>query len=247
MTRVLAALAWPVAVGIMLAGAGDGLTARQVFRASTDVVSITVSVRRGNTPITSLGTGDFALTDNGVPQKIEALSLESVPVDLTLLLDGSSSTAAAIARFKASAETVAQMLRERDRVRLIAFATDVIEVFPLTPAGERLPMNRLVANGTTALHDALLLTLVRGPDTGRRQLVVVFSDGVDTSSMVAASTLTEVARRSDSALHLVLAGAPDSSPPTIRSLRDAVDATGGTGVRARSVSRRRQRASSRAR
>ena len=223
-TPVLASLA----IGLIVAGVGDGLTAQQVFRASTDGVSIIVSVRRGANHITSLGTGDFVLTDNGVPQKIEALSLESVPVDLTLLLDASSSTAEAITRFKASASTVAEMLRERDRVRLIAFASDVIEVFPLTPAGQRLPMNRLAANGTTALHDALLLTLVRGPEEGRRQLVVVFSDGVDTSSMVAASTLADIARRSDCALHLVLAGAPESYPPTIRSLREAVDATGGT-------------------
>ena len=228
MTRVSTALVSCAAIALVVLVAGDRPAAQQVFRASTDAVSITVAVRRGSTPITSLGTSDFALTDNGVAQKIEALSLESVPVDLTLVLDASSSTAEAIARFKSSAETVAQMLRDRDRVRLIAFSTEVVEVFPMTPAGERLPMNRLLSSGTTALHDALLLALVRRPEPGRRQLVVAFSDGVDTSSVVTASTLADIARRSDCALHLVLSGSPDSFPPTIRSLRDAAEATGGT-------------------
>ena len=132
MTRVSTALVSCAAIALVVLVAGDRPAAQQVFRASTDAVSITVAVRRGSTPITSLGTSDFALTDNGVAQKIEALSLESVPVDLTLVLDASSSTAEAIARFKSSAETVAQMLRDRDRVRLIAFSTEVVEVFPLT-------------------------------------------------------------------------------------------------------------------
>lgn len=201
---------------------------QQVFRATTDSVSVDVAVRHGSKPIKGLTSADFELMDNGVRQSIDAMSIEAVPIDLTLLLDASSSTAPVIDRFKANAEKIAAMLRSGDRVRLVAFSTEVTEVFPLTAAGERLPVGRLVSHGATSLHDALLLSLVRGPTDGHRQLVVAFSDGIDTTSVVGPSTLASIASRSDSVLHLVLSGYPGSLPATAGSLRAAAEATGGT-------------------
>jgi VWFA-related protein len=200
---------------------------QQVFRLSTDLVAVDVAVRQGSNPIKGLKSEDFELLDNGVRQAVEAVSIEEVPVDLSLLLDASSSTAPVIERFRANAEQIAAMLRERDRVRLVAFSTGVTEVFPLIGAGERLPMQRLFARGGTSLHDALLLSLVRTPGEGHRQLVVVFSDGHDTTSVVSAATLADVASRSDCVLHFVLSGSFGAPPPTERSLRAAAEATGG--------------------
>src|SRR5258708_185849 len=73
---------------------GEGGSARQTtFRSTTAVVSVSVSVKRGNAVVANLTAADFALTDNGVPQRVEAVSMESVPVDVTLFLDTSGSTA----------------------------------------------------------------------------------------------------------------------------------------------------------
>jgi len=205
--------------------------APQVFRATTDVVSVDVSVRAGGTAVTGLNSGDFELLDNGVPQRIEAVAIEEVPVDLTLILDTSSSTAGVIARFKANAQQVASMLRPDDRVRLITFSSTVTEVFPLQAGTDRLPVESLQARGGTALHDALLLALARRPDAGRRQLLVAFTDGVDTTSVVDAATVASVARRAECVLHLVLSTGYGTDggilPPTERSLRAAAEATGG--------------------
>jgi VWFA-related protein len=203
----------------------------QVFRARTDLVSVDVSVRAGSTAVTDLTSGDFELLDNGVAQRIEAVSVEEIPVDLTLLLDTSSSTAGVIARFKANAQQLASMLRSDDRVRLIAFSDAVTEVFPLQGGSGRLPVESLQARGGTALHEALLLALARRPDAGRRQLLVAFTDGADTTSVVDAATVASVARRAECVLHLVLSpvyGAESGTPlPTERTLRDTAEATGG--------------------
>ncbi len=199
----------------------------QVFRLSTDLVAVHVAVRQGSQAVKGLTSGDFELVDNGVRQSVDAMSIEEVPVDLSLLLDASSSTGAVIERFKANAAQIATMLRQQDRVRLVAFSTTAIEIFPLTAAGAPLPVQHLVASGSTSLHDALALTLIRMPREGRRQLVLVFSDGHDTTSLISGARLAEVASRSDCVLHVVLSRSSGQPPPTERSLRAAAEATGG--------------------
>lgn len=202
---------------------------RQAFRAATDLVSVNVSVRSGRTPITGLVTADFELLDNGVRQEITAV-VEQVPIDLTLLLDTSPSTADAIHKFKSGAMEIATLLREKDQVRLVTFATDVIEIFPFRRGGEPMPVDAVTQQGGTSLHDALILSLARGSAQGRRHLVVAFTDGHDTTSVSDGETLAFVAARADSVLHMVLSGAYGTDytqPPSVKSLRQAAEESGG--------------------
>jgi VWFA-related protein len=217
----LGMLAWPVST--------RGQQEPKAFRAATDAVSVAVSVLNGRRPVTGLTAADFELLDNGVPQDITAVT-EQVPVDLTLLLDTSPSTAEAIGRFKSGAQQITGMLRPVDRVRLITFATDVTEIFPLRSGGEPMPVEAVTSKGGTSLHDAVVLALARAPVEGRRHLVVVFTDGEDTTSVTSGDALALIAGRSDSVLHLVLSGAYGTTftvPKTMSSLRRAVEETGG--------------------
>ena len=84
---------------------------QRVFRAATELVSISVSVKRGNTPVATLTAKDFRLFDNDVAQTIEALSIESIPLDITLMMDTSGSTAGSLDRMKRDVSTIAGMLR----------------------------------------------------------------------------------------------------------------------------------------
>ncbi|HYN06776.1 MAG TPA: VWA domain-containing protein [Vicinamibacterales bacterium] len=202
---------------------------KQVFHAATDVVSVSVSVRAGRSPVTGLTAADFELTDNGVRQDI-AISIEQIPIDLTLLLDTSPSTADAIEKFRSGAQQIATLLRSQDRVRLITFATEVTEIFPFRTGGEPMPVEAVTVQGGTSLHDALVLALARGPIEGRRHLVVAFTDGHDTTSVADGETLAFVAARADGELHLVLSGAYGTDytqPPAVRSLRQAAEQSGG--------------------
>ncbi|HEX6217570.1 MAG TPA: hypothetical protein VFZ38_22210, partial [Vicinamibacterales bacterium] len=58
------------------------LGAQAVFRARTDLVAISASVKRGNAPVANLTARDFRVTDNGVPQSIDVVTIESVPLDV---------------------------------------------------------------------------------------------------------------------------------------------------------------------
>src|SRR5262245_5433653 len=65
--------------------------AQQLFRSGVDGVVIPVSVRTGNKPVTGLTAADFVLRDNGVVQELQSVAAEKIPIDVTLLLDLSSS------------------------------------------------------------------------------------------------------------------------------------------------------------
>src|SRR5262245_49508949 len=62
-----------------------------LFRSGVDLVRIDVSVMNGLTPVAGLTREQFTLLDNGVPQTLDSVMLENVPLSLTLVLDTSES------------------------------------------------------------------------------------------------------------------------------------------------------------
>jgi glycerophosphoryl diester phosphodiesterase len=77
-----------------LVGAGVMLTAQQpLFRTGVEVVELDVSVTRGGKPVLGRTASDFVLTDNGERQEIDSVSLEQLPLDVTLVVDASQSVA----------------------------------------------------------------------------------------------------------------------------------------------------------
>jgi hypothetical protein len=201
---------------------------RPTFRTGTSVVLVDVLVREGASPVRGLGRDDLQVFDEGIPQRIDELLPEQMPIDLTILLDASGSTSGVIDSFRRSASEVSSMLRPEDRVRLMAFATGVEEVAPL---GASLPSRLFEAplpSGLTSLHDALVLTFGRARDPGRRHLVVTYTDGVDNGSVLDAAAVARVARRTESVLHVVLEPTGSAArEDDLRLLREAAESTGG--------------------
>lgn len=213
------------------------LTAQEqtpVFRTGVDLVLVDVSVRRDGKAVTGLTSADFELLDNGVPQTIESSALESMPLDLTLLLDASGSTEGLlIDRLKQSVVDTVQLLRPDDRVRVIAVQHVLREVVPLQPAHEPVPIDRLTAEGGTALYDGLAAVMMRPAVTGRRQLIVAYTDGDDASSITAPSQALDIALRADAVVHVVVPveghrSRAAAAPPAASALEPA-----GDGRRAR--------------
>ena len=73
-----------------------------------------------------------------------------------------------------------------------------------------------------SLNDALLLTMARRTNPGRRHLIVTFTDGEDTTSVSQPVDVTSGARMSESLLHLVV---PAES--RVRPLNEAIEISGG--------------------
>ena len=209
-----------------------------VFKSGSDLVTVDVSVRAGGVPVSGLTAADFALTDNGVRQDLDAVAAEAVPVDVTLLVDTSGSVISNLDAFKSDMKKIVALLRPDDRVRLLTFADAMTEVFPMQPASKSLPFNKIKGGGATSLNDALVFALAYAPKPDRRHLVFLFTDGDDNASFIGPASLAELASRAEAVLHVVLVGfsgfgrgvglgPTPPSRPGITALADAATRTGG--------------------
>jgi VWFA-related protein len=219
MTRVLIAAAVAVAAA----------TSQQVFKSGVDGVTVVVSVRSGNKPVTGLTAADFELRDNGVAQTITSVAAEQVPLDLTLLLDLSSSVdGPTLRRLKTAVTDTAALLGPHDRIRLIAVSQVLHEVFGFRSRGAAMQLDGLVAEGATSLYDGIAATMIKPSMAGRRQLVVAFTDGRDSTSILDEKTVKEIARRTDVVVDIVVPVAVADAEGSRRlSQRNTVDSLSG--------------------
>jgi len=178
------------------------------FRSGASAVMVDVTVRDGSRrAITGLTAKDFQVFDNGVPQQVDEVSYGKLPIDVTVALDVSYSvTGDLLDRLR---QAVAQLMRDlgsKDRLKLVLFSTRITRTIDYTTdvkAVER-AIRGTSASGSTSLLDAISVTLVSASPADRRQLIVFFTDGSDTSSTTSPAILTEVAERTRATLAFVV-------------------------------------------
>ena len=202
MTRFLTVAASAIAVAIVAAEAPAPLQ-QPLFKTGALTVSVNASVKRGNRVIAKLTAKDFRLTDNQVEQTIEAVSIESVPVDVSLFLDTSGSTSGKLDDMKRDVQGIIRLLRPGDRFRLLTIADSVEEPVQWVPAGTAVNLSFQAVGGISLVHDALVAALLHRPEADRRHLVVGMTDRRDCGSVVSSGQLRELASRSEAVLHLV--------------------------------------------
>jgi VWFA-related protein len=174
-----------------------------VFRARTESVAISASVKRNNAPVVNLTAGDFRLTDNGVVQAIEAVTIESVPLDVTLFMDTSGSTAGALDRMKSNVGSIARMLRPDDQFRLLTIGLSVDTPVPWQRAGNPITLQMKAVPGISLVYDALFVALTHTPAAGRRHLIVAMTDGEDCGSLLDGARVLDASGRSEAVLHWI--------------------------------------------
>lgn len=177
--------------------------AQAVFRARTESVAISASVKRGNTPVANLTARDFVLTDNGIAQAIEAVTIESVPLDVTLFMDTSGSTAGALDRMKSNVISIAKMLRPDDQFRLLTIGLSVTTPVPWQRAGNPVTLQMKAVPGISLVYDALFVALTHTPAAGRRHLIVAMTDGEDCGSLLDGARVLDAGGRSEAVLHWI--------------------------------------------
>jgi VWFA-related protein len=186
-----------------LLGLTTQLHSQVVFRARTDSVAISASVKRGNAPVANLTASDFRVTDNGVVQTVEAVTIESVPLDVTLFMDTSGSTAGALDRMKGNVSSIAKMLRPDDQFRLLTIGLSVDTPVPWQRAGNRVMLEMKAVPGISLVYDALFVALTHAPAPGRRHLIVAMTDGEDCGSLLDGTRVLDASGRSEAVMHWI--------------------------------------------
>ena len=178
------------------------------FRTQTDAVSVEVSVMSGTRPVAGLTSADFTLTDNGVPQAIVSLSIDAVPLDITVLVDAGKHLNKTIDRHRlqaaASARRVLSLLAADHRVSMVRFSGDWHDIADVHPDQGREPELERVPTGGYSTADYLALTLMRRGAEDRRRLVILFTVNLTSDANAAQpARLLEIARRFDGVVHIV--------------------------------------------
>jgi VWFA-related protein len=216
-----------IALSLVACGLSAGVGGHQapqaqtppVFRARASSVVIDVAVRDGRRSVSALTQDDFLVTDNGIVQRVDVFDRRSVPLDVVLLIDSSTSTVVrpngsrynfrrtAIAEWMAQAHlSIRQSLRPDDALTRYGFASGLRQLGGLEEIPRSLPEDAYLRRGRTALFDAIAMTLMRPPASGRRRAIVVLSDGHDTASVMGEDLQRAVADRSDGTVYLVALG-----------------------------------------
>jgi len=199
---------------------------QQTFRSSVETVRVDVLATHDGRPVTGLTAGDFEVRDNGVLQTVDQALFEEISLKVVLMLDGSGSVKGERSRqlAEASRNLIAQ-LKPDDQAALITFGDNVLVRSGLTRNKDDVAkaLDLTLPLGETALVDAACAALLTGESQPGRALIVIFSDGVEASSYLAAESVIELAKRSDGVVYGV-------SPKGVRRppfLRNLVDASGG--------------------
>jgi Ca-activated chloride channel homolog len=191
------------AVAVLVAYATLSPAAQQ-FKSGTVGVRVDVLVTRGQQLVRGLQASDFELRDEGVLQALTQVDVEEIPLNLILVFDTSGSMAGQRMRALLDASgSLLDGLRQRDRVALLSFSSRVRLLAPLTPSRQQIrgALAMLTARGATSLRDAAFAGLaLREADPGRT-LLLIFSDGADTSSWLKASAVLDSARRTDAVIY----------------------------------------------
>ena len=197
------------AIAVAIGGAVAAPTAQQqtpVFRSGIEVVELDVSVLRGGQPILGLTAPDFALTDEGVAQEIESVTLDTLPLSVILALDTSASVAGTrLGHLLDAGDGLMRTMRSDDRASLITFSHAIDLRVPLTGDFNaiRNALRAIQPVGSTALRDAVQFALELRPRDGSRPLLLVFTDGKDTASWLSNDAVLDSARRVGMVVHAV--------------------------------------------
>ena len=171
-----------LALGVAVAAAQQ----QPLFRSGTEIVDLYVTVTdRAGRLVPDLTREDFVVFDDGQPQELILFENEVRPITVVVMLDTSASVTPSLDLLKAGAEQFLIRMLPDDRGRVGAF-NDKIQVEPAEFTGDRdLLIDSLKVldfGNPTRLYDGVIAGLDTLVGVTGRRVVLVFTDGDDTSS-----------------------------------------------------------------
>ena len=159
----------------------------EIITVDTDLVTTPVSVLdRNGRFIAGLKRRDFKIFENNIPQKITYFQSEEQPFTVVLMIDTSPSTRYKIDDIHWAAVTFLDQLRPTDKVMVVSFDQRV-RLWTPEPTSDRKELYAAIYRtgfgGGTSLYEAVdaVARLEQMKATGRKAMVI-FTDGVDTTS-----------------------------------------------------------------
>lgn len=164
----------------------EEVDAGDIIRVSTTLVTIPVSVMdRDGRYVPNLQKEEFRIWEDGVEQEVAFFQSVDKPFSVVLMLDTSPSTQFRLEDIQDAAISFVNQLRPDDKVMVVSFNDDIRVLSDFTTDRGRLnrAIQRARTDDGTRLYDAVdmiinqQLSRIQG-----RKAIVLFTDGVDTTS-----------------------------------------------------------------
>ncbi len=175
--------------------------AEEVLKIDTTLVTIPVTVLdRSGKFIPGLTKCNFHIYEDGAMQEVTEFSAVETPFHVVLLLDTSNSTRFKMDEIQMAAIAFVNQLRPQDKVMVVTFDSKIDPLAEFT--SDRFTLREAIAKaktgGGTKLYDAVdwVITQRLNKIQGRKA-IVLFTDGVDTSSRRTARGNLELVEESE--------------------------------------------------
>jgi Ca-activated chloride channel family protein len=202
---------------------------RPSFRVGVEIVSLNVTVMDpANRYVTDLDQGDFNVFEDGVKQDVTFFNKRQQPIALSLLLDSSASMEDKLDTLQRAATEFVRTLKPDDIGQIVDFDSrvEIRQAFTSNKEDLESAILNTAAGGSTSLHNAIYISLkelrkirAQAEADVRRQALVVFSDGEDTSSLVSFEEVMDLAKRSETAIYTIALRA--NEPSQSKGFREA--------------------------
>jgi Ca-activated chloride channel family protein len=219
--------------------AGSLVVARQdqpVFRSNVRTVPIySTVIDASGRLVPGLEQSDFSILDNGKPAEVSLFSNDSQPFTAVVMLDTSASMTANLKLLNRAAEQFLLRLLPVDKAQVGAFNDKIQLSGTFTNNRDELigALNDLYFGNPTRLNDGIAAGLDALQGIDGRRVVLVFTDGEDTSSRIGFKTVQERARDEEVMVYSIgleseyFNGVRVVRSKPSRDLRKIADETGG--------------------
>lgn len=209
---------WPIALLLVLAcspalPAQSGTKGRRETADTIKVdvklvnVFLTVTDQRGS-PAASLERADFEILEDGIPQTVAIFERESaLPLSIVLAVDASLSTRKDLKfEIESARRFVHSILRPVDGLALYRFAENVDELVSFSNSLSNIDrgLDRLRQGSGTALYDAIYLAAEALLDRQGRKVMVLISDGGDTTSKADYAAALRAAQEAETMVYSII-------------------------------------------
>jgi VWFA-related protein len=226
---------------VLIAALASTPSAQGTFKAAVDIVSLNVTAMDpANHYVIDLDEKNFSVFEDGVKQDLSFFTRKQQSIAMSLLLDSSASMEDKLPTLQTAATNFVHRLKANDLAQVIDFDSrvEIRQAFTSKQNELESAIQQTTAGGSTSLYNAIYISLkelakirAQGEEDVRRQALVLFSDGEDTSSLISFDEVLELAKRSETAIFTIALRGTDTQSKGFHEaefvMRQLAQETGG--------------------